>query len=50
LFGSDYDGSPYTQSGDFVAELAARGIRPLLPPRLVSNMHRSWVGVHVGSG
>ena len=27
LFGSDYDGSPYTQSGDLVAELAARGIR-----------------------
>ena len=27
LFGSDYDGSPYTQSGDVVAELAARGIR-----------------------
>jgi len=27
LFGSDYDGSPYTQSGDLVAELAVRGIR-----------------------
>jgi len=27
LLGSDYDGSPYTQSGDLVAELAARGIR-----------------------
>jgi hypothetical protein len=27
LLGSDYDGSPYTQSGDLVAELAVRGIR-----------------------
>jgi len=27
LLGSDYDGSPYTQSGDLVAELAMRGIR-----------------------
>jgi ParB/RepB/Spo0J family partition protein len=27
LLGGDYDGSPYTQSGDLVAELAARGIR-----------------------
>jgi hypothetical protein len=27
LFGSDYDGSPYSQSGDLIAELAARGIR-----------------------
>jgi ParB/RepB/Spo0J family partition protein len=27
LLGSDYDGSPYTQSGDVVAELAARGVR-----------------------
>ncbi len=25
--GSDYDGSPHTQSGDLVAELAVRGIR-----------------------
>jgi hypothetical protein len=25
--GGDYDGSPYTQSGDLVAELAVRGIR-----------------------
>ena len=27
LLGSDYDGSPYTQSGDLIAELAMRGIR-----------------------
>ncbi len=27
LLGSDYDGSPHTQSGDLVAELAVRGIR-----------------------
>jgi hypothetical protein len=27
LLGSDYDGSPYTQSGNLVAELAVRGIR-----------------------
>jgi hypothetical protein len=27
LLGADYDGSPYTQSGDLVAELAVRGIR-----------------------
>ena len=27
LLGSDYDGSPYTQSGDLIAELAVRGIR-----------------------
>jgi hypothetical protein len=27
LLGGDYDGSPYTQSGDLVAELAVRGIR-----------------------
>jgi hypothetical protein len=27
LLGSDYDGSPYTQCGDLVAELAMRGIR-----------------------
>jgi len=26
LLGGDYDGSPYTQSGDLVAELAVRGI------------------------
>ena len=27
LLGADYDGSPYTQSGNRVAELATRGIR-----------------------
>ena len=27
LLGGDYDGSPYTQSGELVAELAVRGIR-----------------------
>jgi hypothetical protein len=27
VLGADYDGSPYTQSGDLVAELAVRGIR-----------------------
>jgi ParB/RepB/Spo0J family partition protein len=27
LLGGDYDGSPHTQSGDLVAELAVRGIR-----------------------
>ncbi|MGA2014765.1 MAG: hypothetical protein ABSH51_30150 [Solirubrobacteraceae bacterium] len=27
ILGADYDGSPYTQSGDLVAELAVRGIR-----------------------
>lgn len=27
LLGSDYDGSPYTQSGELIAELAMRGIR-----------------------
>jgi hypothetical protein len=27
LLGADYDGSPYTQSGELVAELAVRGIR-----------------------
>jgi ParB/RepB/Spo0J family partition protein len=27
LLGSDYEGSPYTQSGNLVAELAVRGIR-----------------------
>jgi hypothetical protein len=30
LLGADYDGSPYTQSGELVAELAVRGIRLLL--------------------
>jgi hypothetical protein len=30
LFGGDYYGSPYTQSGDLVAELAVRGIRVVI--------------------
>ena len=30
LLGSDYDGSPYTQSGNLVAELAVRGIRMVI--------------------
>jgi hypothetical protein len=41
--GADYDQSPYTQTGDRVAELAARGIRlVVLPLALVSNMPDSF--------
>jgi hypothetical protein len=39
LLGADHDGSPYTQTGERVALLAASGIRlVMLPLRLVANM------------
>jgi ParB/RepB/Spo0J family partition protein len=44
LLGSDYDGSPYTQSGDLVAELAMRGIR------LVIDEFRTYVTKTLKSG
>ena len=41
LLGPDWDTSPYTQTGDRIAELAARGIRlVMLPLTLVSNVKR----------